>query len=298
MEQEDGEPRAAAAGLSRGGARRQPATPLQRRARAPGDPTRFAIFDFVRAAGSPVGVAALTERFGLNHNAVRQHLAKLVEAGLIRELTAEPHGPGRPKLCYLAGPEAEEALGGEGPYLRLSLLLADVIATGRSPREVGALAGERLAARRQQAGPVPVGRAPRRAGPQRGAEPGGELGEAASRALQVIETEMEALGFRPRAGAPTGTGARGGARRVAVTLSLERCPFEEAAVAQGKVVCDLHRGIAEGIAGSVGGELRIDGLRPTDPRRAGCRLSMSGPRQVPSATREVASGAGLDRAAG
>jgi len=60
---------------------------LQEQARL-GDPTRHRIFRYVADAGRPVGVAELTARFELNHNAIRQHLAKLVDAGLVTEATA------------------------------------------------------------------------------------------------------------------------------------------------------------------------------------------------------------------
>ena len=56
-------------------------TTLQEQARALGDPTRHSIFQYVADAGHPVGVAELTAHLGLNHNAIRQHLAKLVSAG-------------------------------------------------------------------------------------------------------------------------------------------------------------------------------------------------------------------------
>ena len=55
-------------------------TRLQEQARALGDPTRHGIFRYVADAARPVDIAELTEHFGVNHNAIRQHLAKLVRA--------------------------------------------------------------------------------------------------------------------------------------------------------------------------------------------------------------------------
>ena len=75
-------------------------------ARALGDPTRNAIFRYIDAASDPVGVAELTDHFGLNHNAIRQHLAKLRDAGLVVEELAAPSGPGRPPLRYRPSPGA------------------------------------------------------------------------------------------------------------------------------------------------------------------------------------------------
>ena len=52
-------------------------TSLQLQARALGDPTRHSIFRYVVDSATLVDVAELTEHMGLNHNAIRQHLAKL-----------------------------------------------------------------------------------------------------------------------------------------------------------------------------------------------------------------------------
>jgi DNA-binding transcriptional ArsR family regulator len=51
---------------------------LQHEARSLGDPTRYAVFRHVADASTPVTVAELTTRFGLHHNAIRQHLARPV----------------------------------------------------------------------------------------------------------------------------------------------------------------------------------------------------------------------------
>ena len=65
---------------------------LQVQARALGDPTRHEIFRYLVDAGTDVDVAELTDHVGLNHNAVRQHLAKLVDADLVEEARARPLG--------------------------------------------------------------------------------------------------------------------------------------------------------------------------------------------------------------
>ena len=105
---------------------------LQEQARALGDPTRHAIFRYLADAGTPVDVAELTEHFGLNHNAIRQHLTKLVHAGLVTEGRAPSSGRGRPRLNYEIHPSAESRWGATGPYERLSLLLSEMLRTGDS----------------------------------------------------------------------------------------------------------------------------------------------------------------------
>jgi predicted ArsR family transcriptional regulator len=119
---------------------------IQEQARALGDPTRHAIFRHIVDSSSPVSVSELTDRFDLNHNAVRQHLAKLVGAGLVLEERAAPSGPGRPRLLYSVDPAAESRWGVTGPYERLSLLLTEVIRSGETPVEVGRRVGRRDAA--------------------------------------------------------------------------------------------------------------------------------------------------------
>ena len=82
---------------------------LQRQARALGDPTRYRIFRYVAEAPEPVGVAQITAHVELHHNGVRQHLAKLCDAGLLLEETVRS-GPGRPSLRYRLGPTGSRFL--------------------------------------------------------------------------------------------------------------------------------------------------------------------------------------------
>ena len=116
-------------------------TSLQAQARVLGDPTRHRVFAYVAEAPGPVDVAELTEQFGLNHNAIRQHLAKLVDAHLVVEDTPPSTGRGRPRLVYRLDPTAESRWGVAGPYERLSLWLAEMVRTGDVPGEVGRRVG-------------------------------------------------------------------------------------------------------------------------------------------------------------
>jgi predicted ArsR family transcriptional regulator len=184
-------------------------TTLQEQARALGDPTRHAVFRHIAEALRPVGIAELTECFALNHNAIRQHLAKLVAAGLIVETKASPAGPGRPRLLYVIDPAAEGRWGTTGPYERLSRLLVEIIRTGLSPEEVGRRAADQF----------------------RVSAPSGDV-------VADIAAAMARQGFDPEARA-----TRSGAEIV-----LHTCPFETAARADRTTVCSLHLGIAEGLA--------------------------------------------------
>jgi predicted ArsR family transcriptional regulator len=99
-------------------------------ARAVAVPLRRRILDLIREADRPVTVAELTEELGCNHNAVRQHLARLHEAGLVAEVQEERNKPGRPRLLYTATARPN-------PYARLARLLLVARRTGLSPRAAG-----------------------------------------------------------------------------------------------------------------------------------------------------------------
>jgi predicted ArsR family transcriptional regulator len=192
---------------------------------------------------APVGVADLEGHFGLNHTTVRQHLRRLVEAGLLLEETAPPGRPGRPRLVYRVAPGVEGTWHHDGPYERLGLLLLEMLETSRTAREVGAIEGRRLAAR----------------GPAR-------TGDAAT----AIEDRLAVEGFAPRRDE----------RFSDTELVMERCPFEAAATASPAVVCDLHRGLAEGMAEALGDVVVVD-LVARPPQRAGCRLQLQLPAEAP-----------------
>jgi len=190
-------------------------TTLQQQARALGDPTRHAIFRYVADAGGAVDVAELTGYFGLNHNAIRQHLAKLVDAELVIEDTAPSAGRGRPRLLYRVAAAVDSRWGVTGAYERLSLLLSEIIRTDDPPVEVRRRAGRRLH----------LGASPRR-------DPVDELVE-----------QMARQGFDPAVRQ----------RGDDIDVSLRACPFVTTALADPDTVCNLHLGIAYGIADAVGG---------------------------------------------
>jgi predicted ArsR family transcriptional regulator len=208
---------------------------LQEQARALGDPTRHSVFRYVADAHGPVDVAELTAHFGLNHNAIRQHLAKLVDAALVTEDRAPSTGRGRRRLVYTVHPAAESRWNVRGPYQRLSVLLAEILRTGDAPIEVG-----------------------RRSVRGRG------RGAKADDPVATVVDAMARQGFDPKVRL----------RRDGVDVVLQSCPFESAAVADPDSICALHLGIAEGVAALTGDRVVVDELVPHDPRRANCRLRL------------------------
>lgn len=214
---------------------------LQLEARALGDGTRYRLFRYIVDAARPVGVIELTGHVRLNHNAVRQHLAVLKDAGLVIEETEPRDRPGRPRLLYRPHPEVAERWDAHGSYAWLAGLLASAVRRKLDPRQAG-----------------------RQDGHLRAAEISGP-GDPAD----LLEQEIARRGFRPlRAG-------RG--RRVEFILG--RCPFTEVALAEPGTICELHLGLAEGLAEGLG-QLEVDRLVPKDPRRAGCRLTLRRPPEA------------------
>lgn len=206
---------------------------LQVQAKALGDPTRHRIFRYVADAAAPMDVAELTELLGLNHNAIRQHLAQLVAADLVVESVAPSSGRGRPRLNYELHPGADSRWGVPGPYERLSIWLAEVVRTGDSPFEVGRRVGRR-----------------RRLSETAAEDPAGTMFE-----------QMVVYGFQPVA-------IHDGDH---LEFNLTVCPYAATALADPDTVCAMHRGIATGVAESAGG-IVVDELIANDPRRANCRL--------------------------
>jgi len=208
---------------------------LQQEAKALGNPTRHRLFRYVADAHGPVGVAELTGFMGLNHNAVRQHLTVLKDAELVTEEVERRERPGRPRLMYRLNPEAAGTWGTSGPYQYLAEILVNALANGMTPRDAGRQAGRPDLGRRVS-GDDPLG---------------------------TIEEHLTRRGFRP-------TMITRGSE---IGFILGRCPFEDVAVTNRDIVCQLHLGLAEGMADTVDG-LEVIGLEAKNPRRAGCRLAL------------------------
>lgn len=206
---------------------------VQGQARALGDPTRHAIFRRLAAAEQPVTVADLTGDLGIHHTAVRQHLAKLVAAGLVVEEVERRSTRGRPRLRYVVDGAAAARWGATGGYERLAVLLAEALRTGDTPLDVGRRAG----------GAQPLA-------PPSSGDP-----------VDAVASEMTRQGFQPSLQLRPG----------GVEFVLGHCPFQAAAEANPEVVCAVHLGLARGLADQVGG-VEVEELVVRDPRRAGCRL--------------------------
>lgn len=207
---------------------------LQVQARALGDPTRYEIFRRLADSGESMDVSSLTEEFELNHNGIRQHLAKLVEAGLVIEYRARSKGRGRPRLLYRVDPSADSRWGHMGPYEQLSLLLAEVLRTGDPPEEVGRRAGRAEIAARLE-------------------------GLEEVDAVEVLLTEMARQGFDPHLEINGDS----------VEAHILNCPYASAAAADPDIVCSLHVGMVKGIAEGIDGFV-LDEFERAEPMSGRC----------------------------
>jgi len=218
-----------------------PAEPaLQRQARALGDPTRYRIFRIISESGRPMRVRELVEALHLHHTVIRQHLVVLRDAGLLVETTQRSAGPGRPHLLYRASVDAATKWAGPEPYEQLSSMALEMLDTGRPPPDVGRGAGIKAAGRLAAS-------------------------KEASPAIAVVR-ELTRLGFDPHS---DDDGTR-------VEVVLTHCPMAEAASRWPNIVCELHHGVLEGLARSLGAG-DVEAFRPGDPHEAGCRFCLVRP---------------------
>jgi predicted ArsR family transcriptional regulator len=190
--------------------------------KALGDETRYAMYRELATATSPLSAQDLAERLGLHANTVRLHLDRLREVGLVDAEAVHRGTVGRPQHRYFLAAGAP-GLGFDPPA---HALLAGLLA---------ALA-ERIGADTDDAADT---------GHAWGVEAGRRTRSRSC--LQALEAELRRLGFEPAVEPGDGT-AEGAAR-----VEFLHCPFRELAEAYPELVCNLHRGLCEGVVDQVGG---------------------------------------------
>jgi predicted ArsR family transcriptional regulator len=190
------------------------------------DRSRYAIYQEVIRAEVPLSTIEIAARLDLHPNTVRQHLEKMREVGLLTVFTDRHGSVGRPQHRWAACPQAP-SLGLEPAGFRLlAHLLAELTAEGTP------------------AGPtvVAVGR---RQGQERLTRRASQRAESRAACVQVVMDELAELGFDPALDGPDD--------EQQASITFLQCPFREVAVLYPDVVCQLHRGITEGIlAGATG----------------------------------------------
>jgi predicted ArsR family transcriptional regulator len=206
--------------------------------KALGDETRFSMYRELASSTRPLTATELAERLGLHANTVRLHLDRLREAGLVDGEPVHRGTVGRPQHVYSLASGAP-GLGFDPPsYTLLAGLLAALAERVGADNEDATAAG--------RAWGVEAGRRTR-----------------ARSCVKALTSEMERLGFDPNTVATQGE----------ADVAFMHCPFRELAEAYPELVCNLHRGICEGIVSEVGGGSVADfgTLYDRDP----CRVTVA-----------------------
>jgi predicted ArsR family transcriptional regulator len=208
--------------------------------KALGDNTRYAIYLELARAEAPRSTGEIAETLGLHPNTVRPHLERMREVGLL-DVEVENRGAvGRPQHRYHLTPDAP-SLGLEPPtYPLLSGLLANVAAAFEPEPDQVAEAG------RDHGRYAAHVRAP--AQPQEDGRPA---------CIAAVMAELADLGFDPVHQEDGET----------ATIAFTHCPFRNLAEAFPELICNLHRGMIEGMVEVLGGTAveRFATLADRDP---------------------------------
>jgi predicted ArsR family transcriptional regulator len=199
--------------------------------KALGDETRYAMYRELAQSTTPLSAQDLAEALGLHANTVRLHLERLRDAGLVEAEVVHRGTVGRPQHLYSLAAGAP-GLGFDPPA---HALLAGLL--GALAERVGADADD--AADTGHAWGVAAGKRAR-----------------SRNCLRALSSELTRLGFEPVA-----DDAADGPVRV----EFLHCPFRELAEAYPELVCNLHRGLCEGVVDQVGGGMVEDFATLFDP---------------------------------
>ena len=204
--------------------------PALRTHRALGEISRFRIVQELQGQG-PLDSRQLGRLVGLHPNTVRSHVDRLIDAGLVRTLTASAGERGRPRVRYEAIADAAPVQ--QGGYRLLAQILASYLASTDQPHAVAESAGRAwgsyLAEKPRPFAEISAGEATRK----------------------VVELFTE-LGFMPE------FIEEADERKVL----LHRCPFREVAESNQQVVCAVHLGILKGALAEMGAPLEAVRLEP------------------------------------
>lgn len=194
-------------------------------------------------ADDPIPVSALADSFSLHPNAIRQHLSRLEQAGLVvSRADREGTGAGRPRRLYEPSPRPFEF--GRPPMRALVAVLAEAMdalpSDERTLVRFGRGWGRSWATRRKRE--------------LNGSSPRSRRGRA-----ELLARELRDWGWRP-------TATREGSR---VRLTTGQCLFRDVigADTNGRC-CALEEGLLSGLVEALAnGHARVD-------RAEGCHLSV------------------------
>lgn len=207
--------------------------------KALGDNTRYAIYEELVRAATPLSTGEVAAALGLHPNTIRPHLERMRDAGLLTVRVDSRGSVGRPQHRYAVSSDAP-SLGVEPPtYPLLAGLLANVAAAAEPEADQVASVGARHGRVMAQA-----------------SSPTASCSSGLNQALQE-------LGFSPAAASDT----RG------TSIRFTECPYRRMAESFPDLVCQLHRGIVEGYVAEKGGSQVVEfaTLEDRDP----CRVELA-----------------------
>jgi len=188
--------------------------------KALGDNTRYAIYLELARATQPLSTADVAEALELHPNTVRPHLERMRDVGLLDVAVDGRGSVGRPQHLYSLAADAP-SLGLEPPAFPLMAgLLANVAAACGPDADAVASVGREHG---------------RHAGATRAVD-----GEAC---VAAVRSELADLGFDP-------VDETDG---FVTTIAFTHCPYQHLAEAFPDLVCQLHRGVVEGMVEVMGG---------------------------------------------
>jgi predicted ArsR family transcriptional regulator len=212
-------------------------------ARALGEETRFGIYRRLCTSEEPVSVSTLAEAFSLHPNAIRQHLTRLEQAGLVVSWAERNGGTaGRPRRLYEPSPEPIEFAHPPRSTRTLVTVLAGAIdslpADPDTLVEFGRSWGRSWAAQRKR---------------DTGSPPRSRRGRAA-----LLARELRDWGWRPAATRENGS----------LRLTTGRCLFRDLIPESNGRCCALEEGLLTGLVETlVNGHARV-------VRATGCSLEV------------------------
>jgi predicted ArsR family transcriptional regulator len=189
--------------------------------KALGEETRFSIFCEIAQSDTPLTVKDLVAIFGMHHSAIRIHLNRLEDAGLIVSQKRHTKGAvGRPQLAFLPNPRVQEISLPPRNYQFLASLALDYAAReglDLEQAEEFASGWGRIFVREHR----------------------GEGKQPFCDGLSTLCEELRALGGSAEWVTENGAGT--------YYLKEYNCPFAEMSAEHDALICKLHQSVAEGI---------------------------------------------------
>ncbi len=209
-------------------------------------PARRRIAEELGGAPGGLTVAEVVTQIGdLHHNAIRNHLRILAQAGLVAVERNPPRGRGRPTERFvLVDPEVSRIAAQQALVQLLVTMLVDAGVDHDRARAFG--------------------------------EAHASLIVSGAQREQLIGS-LARLGFAPHETTSVKDAASG-----VLELRFDHCPFAEAVLTPGgTIVCALHRGLLDGAATTAQSPVTITEFEVRHPHDAGCVVRFEGIAPVP-----------------